>query len=37
MVGGIAINLLLPILNTSNIRSSFFPTITQSDFLGIYC
>jgi len=24
MVGGIAINLLLPILNTSNIRSSFF-------------
>ena len=24
MVGGILINLLLPILNTSNIRSSFF-------------
>jgi ubiquinol-cytochrome c reductase cytochrome b subunit len=24
MVGGIAINLLLPVLNTSNIRSSFF-------------
>jgi quinol-cytochrome oxidoreductase complex cytochrome b subunit len=32
MVGGIVINLLLPILNTSNIRSSFFRPVHKLIF-----